>query len=211
MLYPYINEIITVSVIAIVMVISPGQDFAIITKNSLIYSRRSGVIGAIGISLAIWLHVIYCILGIAVIISQTPALYNSIKYLGAFYLAYLGLKAIFQKSDAAENDIDQHNKKKNISDIESFKNGFISNALNPKTTLIFLSLFTQIIDPSTPLSIQILYGAIISFAHIFWFVIVAYFFSSPIVANSILKYKNTVERIMGVFLCGLAAKVLTLK
>ncbi|MGO1297943.1 MAG: LysE family translocator [Vibrio sp.] len=96
-MHEYLGVIITVTSIAVVMVISPGQDFAMITRNSLIYSRRAGIIGAFGISVAIWLHVMYSLAGIALIISQSEFLYSLIKYAGAFYLAYLGIKGLLHK------------------------------------------------------------------------------------------------------------------
>ncbi|MDV6252597.1 LysE family translocator [Vibrio sp. EA2] len=203
----YYSEILTVTTIAIVMVISPGQDFAMITRNSLLYSRRAGMLGALGISVAIWLHVTYSLAGIALIISQTPFLYNIIKYAGAAYLCYLGISALFyKKGDSCQSDLSS--KTDNISDIKAFRAGFISNALNPKTTLFFLSIFTQVVSPETPIYIQLIFGAIISIAHFLWFVIVALVLSSEVVTSKIDTFKLWIERIMGTILCALAAKIL---
>ena len=195
----------SVIAVATVMVASPGQDFAVITRNSLAYSRRAGVLGACGISAAIWLHVIYSLAGIAVVISQSPALYNIIKYSGACYLFYLGCKNLFfaspLKPPAAEKSAGK------ISDMGAFFSGFVSNALNPKTTLFFLSIFTQIVTVDTPLSVQILYGVIICLAHFFWFSTLALFLSAPALNGRITKAKPWIERLLGVCLCGLALRV----
>lgn len=206
-MHEYLGAIITVTSIAIVMVISPGQDFAMITRNSLIYSRRAGIIGAFGISVAIWLHVMYSLAGIALIISQSEFLYSLIKYAGAFYLAYLGIKGLLHKKGNGKNN-DHQESKATLSDSRAFKAGFISNALNPKTTLFFLSIFTQVVTPETPIYMQVIFGAIISIAHLIWFIIVAVVLSSQAITSRIETFKVWIERVMGTILCLLAGKII---
>jgi threonine/homoserine/homoserine lactone efflux protein len=205
--FSYVNEIITVASIALLMVVSPGQDFAMITRNSILYSRRAGLIGAFGIFLAIWLHVSYSLAGIALLISQSPIFYSMIKYLGAGYLLFLGIKSLtFKKSD--DKDTSKSNENNDMSAFQAFKCGFISNALNPKTTLFFLSIFTQVVDEKTPTSMQVLYGGIIAVFHWVWFSIVAYFFSSEMIVTRIEGIKVWFERFMGVCLCLLSSKII---
>ncbi|MGF1741815.1 LysE family transporter [Vibrio profundum] len=202
----YFAGIATVTAIAMVMVISPGQDFAMISRNSLLYSRKAGLMGALGISAAVWLHVTYSLAGIAFIILHTPVLYGAIKYTGAAYLAYLGIKALFSKKEGS-NSTEIKEKSEAISNFTAFRAGFISNALNPKTTLFFLSIFTQVVTVDTPLSIQVLYGVIISIAHLIWFSLVAYLLSTKAVLRKVDKVKVWVERVMGTMLCLLASKI----
>ncbi len=203
----YLSALVTITSIAIVMVISPGQDFAMITRNSLLYSRRAGILGAIGISVAIWLHVAYSLAGIALIIAQSDTLYTAIKYAGAMYLFYLGIKGIFYKKRVPNNE-EATNNHQTMSDWKAFQAGFISNALNPKTTLFFLSIFTQIVMPDTPIFMQLIYGAIISAAHFIWFFIVAVILSSNAVTSQVDSFKLWIERTMGIILCGLAGKLM---
>ena len=201
----YFHDIMTVITISIIMVVSPGQDFAIVTKNSLLYSRKIGIFSAIGIFSGIWLHVIYSLAGIAIIISSSPYLYNFIKYAGALYLLFLGLKGLFKKH------IDMVSNKKNtatITNITAFKNGFISNALNPKTTLFFLSIFTQVVNINTPFKIQLLFGFIIAISHLIWFMLVAYFFSSNFFINKFNSKRLFIERFMGLILILFAIKII---
>lgn len=205
MFWEYRHEILTVIAIASVMAASPGQDFAVITRNSLIYSRRAGVLGTLGIGAAIWLHVSYSLAGVALIISQSPALYNIIKYSGACYLLYLGCKNLFFASPLRmQGDTPQA---VSISDAGAFAAGFVSNALNPKTTLFFLSIFTQVVDAETPLAVQVLFGGIICLAHIVWFGALALFLSSPPLTARIARAKPWIERVLGVCLCAFALRL----
>ena len=206
MLFEYLPAISLVMGIAVVMVISPGQDFAMITRNSLLHSRRAGLIGALGIFSAIWLHVAYSLAGIALLIDQSPLLYNIIKYAGAAYLLFLGVKLLLTKK-AADAD-KQCSAAPSISDLAAFRAGFVSNALNPKTTLFFLSIFTQVVTPQTPYTIQFIFGLIIALAHLIWFSLVAFFFSSSALAKRIESIKVWIERLMGGCLCLFAARLM---
>ena len=89
----YLPEIISVCLIAVFMSISPGADFVMVTRNSLFFNRKAGLYSALGISLAIWVHVAYSIAGLAIIISNSVVLFSIFKYLGAAYLIYIGWKA----------------------------------------------------------------------------------------------------------------------
>ncbi|MGI9296661.1 MAG: LysE family transporter [Gammaproteobacteria bacterium] len=205
MFWEYRHEILTVVAVASVMVASPGQDFAVITRNSLLYSRRAGVLGAFGIGAAIWLHVSYSLAGIALVIAQSPLLYNIIKYAGACYLLYLGCRSLFFAS--ALNTAGGEKRGAVISDAGAFGAGFASNALNPKTTLFFLSIFTQVVNAETPFAVQILFGGIICLAHIIWFAVLALFLSAPALTARIARAKPWIERTLGVFLCGFALRL----
>ncbi|GLS92063.1 lysine transporter LysE [Psychromonas marina] len=200
----YLPEIISVTVIAIFMSISPGADFVMVTKNSLFHDRKAGLYSALGISLAIWMHVTYSIAGLAIVIANSPLLFSLIKYLGGAYLVYMGWKTFQSGSDIR---IEQGDDKPTLSNFSAFKTGVITNALNPKTTIFFLSIFTQVITPDTPILIQLLYGAIISIAHLLWFSLVAICVTHPLSLTLFNRYKVTIERVIGVVLIGFGLKV----
>lgn len=200
----YSSTIIAVSIIAIFMAISPGADFAMVVRNSVFYGREKGLYSAFGIALAIWVHVTYSIAGLAIIISKSIILFSIIKYLGAGYLIYIGWKTFTSKSKENQQTI---NSNKSISNFITFKIGFITNALNPKTTIFFLSIFTQVVNIETPLYIQIIYGAIISLAHLIWFAIVSILLTQPIILQKFNYYKKSIERVIGSMLIGFGLKV----
>jgi len=202
----YTNELLTLSLIAIFMAVSPGSDFVMVTRNSIFYGRKSGLYSSIGISLAIWVHVSYSIAGLAIIISNSIILFSIIKYLGAAYLIYIGWKTFTSKSDLV---IQQETNISELSNFSALKIGFITNVLNPKTTIFFLSIFTQLVTADTPLAIQLVYGFIISLAHLLWFIIVSFLFSHPALLNKFYKSKKLVEKAIGTVLIGFGIKVAT--
>ena len=91
-------EWLAVITITIFAVISPGPDFAMVSRNSLSLSRRAGILTAFGIGAGVLVHVSYTLLGIGVLIRETPALFDILKLVGAAYLVWLGAKMLFSLS-----------------------------------------------------------------------------------------------------------------
>src|SRR5690606_13661639 len=123
---------------------------------------------ALGVGSGILLHVAYSLLGIGLIVSQSIVLFNLFKWLSAAYLIYLGVQAL-RARPAVVTDLAAGAPVVARSARRAFVTGFITNGLNPKATLFFLSLFTVVIDPHTPLVVQALYGVYLTFATTLWF------------------------------------------
>ena len=190
-------ELFTVATITILAVISPGADFAMVTRNSMMLSRRAGMLTAVGIALGVLVHVAYSVLGVGLVISRSILLFNLIKYLGAAYLVYLGVTML-----RARAEVPGAARVRALSDLGALRIGFLTNATNPKTTLFVVSLFTQVISPQTPLLIQLGYGAFMSLAHLLWFMLVACAFSSAPAQRMVVASRHHVERaIGGVLVC----------
>lgn len=145
------TEWIAVITITVLAVMSPGPDFAMVTRNSLMLSRRAGVLTALGIGLGCFVHVGYTLVGVGLLIQQSLWLFNAIKLAGAVYLVYLGVKMLRAKPGAAL----AQNAVAPLSDTAALRVGFLTNALNPKTTVFIVSLFMQVVRPDTPLLVQI--------------------------------------------------------
>jgi RhtB (resistance to homoserine/threonine) family protein len=202
----FISQLITVAVIHLFAVMSPGPDFAMVSRNSLIYSRRIAIYTALGIALGISIHVAYCILGLGLVISQSILLFNLIKYVGAGYLIYIGYKSIRSKpADTTEVAVEKATV--DISKSHAIWSGFLTNVLNPKATLFFLALFTQVMDPNTPKSIQLFYGIEMMIITFVWFAFIALLFSNPLIKNKIKKVQHHIEKVTGAVLIALGIKV----
>lgn len=197
-------QILTITLIQLVAIMSPGPDFTIICRNSLIYSRRTGIYSALGISLGILVHVTYTLVGIGLIISKSIILFATIKLLGAAYLIYIGYKSL--KAKPTRENIKEKSKQ-DLTRLQAIKIGFITNILNPKVTLFFFSLFTQVISPTTPASLRALYGLQMVVFTLSWFTLLAITISHPIVKKRFLSMSHYIEKTMGIILIGLGIKV----
>lgn len=195
----FIFEWIGVALIVWLAAASPGPDFIISVRNSVLHSQKAGIITALGIGLGILVHVTYCILGIAALISQSLLLFSLIKYTGAAYLIYIGIKALRSKGfgDKRIVDDDEEKIRKDISAIKALQNGFLTNLLNPKATMFFFALYSQVIDTDTPVFIQSLYGITAAIVATTWFTIVAVILNQRHIRRGFLKFSKWIDRICG--------------
>ncbi|MBY4869293.1 LysE family translocator [Burkholderia sp. Bp9017] len=192
------TEWIVVVTITLLAVISPGPDFAMVTRNSLMLSRRAGLLTAWGIGLGVTIHVSYTLLGVGLLIRQSLLLFNAIKLVGAIYLIYLGAKMLAARPAGSRPATHVAP----LSDLAALRTGFLTNALNPKTTVFVVSLFMQAVRPDTPLLVQIGYGLFIALTHAGWFSLVAICFSAEAVRDRVLSLRHWIDRTFGILLVG---------
>ena len=195
----------TVAIIHLLAVISPGPDFMMSVRNSLTYSRKTGIWTAVGFGGGIAVHIFYSLAGVALIISKYIILFSGIKFIGAGYLIYIGLKSFFSKSSKIKSG--EYEKKKDISSLAAVRMGFLTNVLNPKATLFFLSLFTLVISPETPLPVMIIMGIIMIINTVFWFSLVAVFLSHKKIRSVFERFQNIFNKTLGGMLIALGVKV----
>jgi threonine/homoserine/homoserine lactone efflux protein len=193
------TELIAVALITILATISPGPDFAMVTRNSYLYGRNPGLLAALGIALGVQVHVFYTMFGIGLIIAHSPPLFMVIKVVGAMYLIYIGWKTFANQSQLK---IELHGGVP-VSHFNMLGTGFLTNALNPKTTLFVVSTYTQVVQPDTPLATQFGYGLFMSAAHFVWFALVAAFFSQYAFRSRMIEHQNAIDKLIGLTLMGL--------
>lgn len=201
----FISWGILISVMAIGL-ISPGPDFVMAVRNSIQYSRRAGILTAIGFALAVSVHVSYCLMGLATIISQSILLFNIFKYIGAAYLFYIGYCALRSKGFTM-NDESVPQEKKIMTDIQALRSGFVTNLFNPKATMFFLALFTQILNPNMPFWASIIFGLTCIIMTAMWFSVVATVLTTPVIRNRFMKYSKWIDRICGGVLIALGLRL----
>lgn len=197
---------ITFGGVALLAAISPGPDFLVVTKNSISYSRRVGIMTALGVGAAILIHVAYTIVGVGFIISQSILLFSAIKLLGAIYLVYLGISLLRARSNV---DLSQHAEvaAQTKTEWQAFREGFLTNALNPKATIFFVSIFTQVVSPDLPAYIQALYGLEAAIVVGAWFVALTFMLTFSPIRTRIATIQTTVLKIMGAALIALGVKL----
>lgn len=188
---------------------SPGPDFFIVMKNSLGYGSRVGVATAIGIALALVVHITYTILGFAYVMQQLPSLFHIIKMAGALYLIWLGYHAIRSApSKDSEPSITSQSINHNKTLLKGFSEGFLCNVLNPKAALFFLSIFSQFITPNSAKWVHWIYGTEIIFAVGMWFVFLAILISRAKFRVFYYKHSYWFDRLLGGVLIFFAVRII---
>lgn len=199
-----IAKLTSVAAISLLAAISPGPDFAVLTRNCMKGTFRTGFLTALGITTALFIHITYCLLGIALIIQESPALFNLLKYLGAAYLFYLGILMLKEKtSPEGTPEVAAITKKKR----NPFLSGFLCNLLNPKATLFVLSLFAQFVDPNTHFLSKLLLGGVFALVTFSWFLFLSYLITHRMLQKHFARFQFFITKGMGGILCVLAIYV----
>lgn len=191
----YWPSILAITSFQIVGLISPGPDFTVVVRNSLIYSRKAGILTAIGVALGIFVHLSYILLGLGILIAKTEWIFLLIKCLGCSYLIYIGSKGLLARKQALEYKAPHQQKE--ISTVVALRSGFLTNVLNAKCMLFFLSILTAFLKPNIPTVIIFIYGAIIFLTTLVWFFLVALCFSNKRLRHNFSNMHHWIERVTG--------------
>ncbi|MEQ3664724.1 MULTISPECIES: LysE family translocator [unclassified Olleya] len=180
-----IENYITFMVTALFFIMTPGIDTVFVLNKSIGQGRKSGIVSAMGINTGILTHTFLSAIGLTVLIAKSAIAFMVIKYIGAAYLVYIGVKKYLDTSALfTENRVSEvKNSSKN-----DFWSGFFTNSLNPKVALFFLAFFPQFITPSKledPVPFVLL-GVTFAIIGVIWYVTLTMFastFSTKIKGN----------------------------
>ncbi len=195
----------TIAVIAILAAMSPGPDFVVVVKNSLCRSRKEAIKCSFGVCAGILFHVSYCVLGLAFIIAKSILLFNVIKYLGAFYLMYIGIKNI--KSKQLPVSITEAQDEVVTAKRSAFMEGLLVNILNPKCTLFMLSIFTVVLDVNSSMLLRAGYGVEIALIGLLWFILLSCGITLAPVQQALKNMQNAISKITGAILLALGLNI----
>ena len=201
-------ELLTLIGVFGVAVLSPGPDFIVAVRNSLQHGRLSGIFTAIGFGFGVMVHVSYTLLGIAALIAKSILFFNVLKFAGAAYLIYMGVMAL--RSKGVQDDpltAQTVQEKIPFTPWQSLRSGFVTNVLNPKASLFFLALFTQIVRPETPPAIQAIFGISCALLVVTWFSIVAFILTTAKIRAKFLRASQWIDRVCGTVFIGLGLKL----
>lgn len=181
---------------ALLFIITPGIDTVFVLNKSIGQGKTAGIFATLGVSGGIIVHTLFAALGLSAILAQSATAFLIIKYLGATYLIYLGIRKLYSKKSTQLNTQPEQK----LSNQQHFLSGLISNTLNPKVALFFLSFFPQFIKPSAINSPQpfIILGLIYVGIGIVWFLILTYFsamFSKKMTQN--VRFNHWLNRVSG--------------
>ncbi|OCA52664.1 LysE family translocator [Photorhabdus namnaonensis] len=194
--------VITISTLGM---LSPGPDFFLVVKNAIRYQRSAAMMTVVGLIAAIACHMVYCVAGLAIVITTTPWLFNLMKYAGAAYLIWIGINSLFSRGRNTFTLDDQPRQR--VTFKKAFMQGFLCNLLNPKATLFFLAIFTQLLNVNSGVGEKLWYASIIwGLSVIYWPLLVILIQSAPI-RRRLAKTQKIIDKLLGIVLIGLGVKV----
>lgn len=195
----------------IIMNLTPGADSIYIITRSIAQGRKAGVYSVLGIGSGAIIHIILAAFGLSALLAKSILLFNIVKWAGAIYLIYLGVKMLIDKSNLFDNEKSKF-EKNNLWKI--YRQGFLTNLLNPKVAIFFLSLLPQFIKPeyvNNPIPFLILGGTFL-FTGTVWCLFLAY--SASFMTNTLRKNDNIgkiMKNVSGCVFIGLGLRLLIKK
>ena len=196
--------LITIGLIHIVALISPGPDFALILRCR---NKRSAAFGAaLGIALAIALHATLSITGISILIKNSKQLYFVIRFLGASYLLWLSWGA-FNLALRKTN----HTESKRQINFSTFHHGvytgFLTNLLNPKALLFFIGLLSGLITLEVSFFIRGILIVELFLLSLFWFSFLAWFITQTHAQNILTRFESSITLLTALLFLGVSASI----
>ncbi|MGM0973031.1 MAG: LysE family translocator [Bacillota bacterium] len=200
------NDFFTFLILSLFVVMSPGIDTALITKRTIADGRTDGYKMGLGITAGSLVHTFAAAFGLSAILMQSAAAFEIIKYAGAVYLIYLGLSSFIsmkkKKEAGIETEVESDIKK------SAFKQGLLSNVLNPKVAMFFLTFLPQFVKTGENASQQlIIMGIIYTLLSISWFFIYVFFINYMREWLMSPKVQRVMDKATGLVLIGFGLKL----
>lgn len=173
-------------------VVSPGPDTALIIRQVARRGRLSGYYAGLGIGTGVFIHSIFASSGISLIVLSNANLKFIISLLGGLYLIYIGTLSFMSKNNNAHQDIHEY-------DASSFFKGLLTNLLNIKAFIFFVSLFTIIASSLNGIWL-VLYPLYFSIMTMTWFCFLSFILTSPKLNILFNKYDAQIEKVSSAFL-----------
>lgn len=191
-------------ILCVFLIILPGPDTAIVTKNTITVGKNGGFKTALGTCCALCIHTSAAVLGLSAIIVKSAVLFSVFKYVGAAYLIYMGIKTLWslKKKDevAASLEMNTTSQFKNTS---CFKQGFLTDILNPKVAVFFLTFLPQfVVSGSNTFFPFLILGATYIIMTAMWFLLYVYLINFISAFMKRPKTKNMIEGTTGTVLIG---------
>ncbi|KMJ57465.1 amino acid transporter LysE [Bacillus sp. LL01] len=195
-------------VMSILLIILPGPDTAIATKNTLSAGRTGGLKTISGTFCAILIHTIAAVVGLSAIIVKSAFLFSVFKYVGAIYLVYLGVKTIWALRNKKSENLNESTATNKYGNQSYFKQGFLTNMLNPKVAVFFLTFLPQFVDTGTStIGPFLLMGLTYAILTAIWFVLYIYLVNQISAFMKKPRTTTVIESITGAVLIGFGVKL----
>ena len=201
----YLPNLLALAGVWAIFVISPGPDFVATVHHAVSRSRRNGLQVALGIATSTAIWVIVSMIGLGVLFARFSWLIEIIRTVGALYLAYLGVKMIWNARRQKHSlDMQAEPSSRRVS---SWRVGFLTDISNPKAAAFFGSLFALILPASPPLWLQVASIVIVVMIAASWYGVVACLFSLEPVARAYRRAKKWIDYITGGVLVALGIRL----
>ncbi|MDP5255814.1 MULTISPECIES: LysE family translocator [unclassified Vibrio] len=211
------SSLLTLCLVHLIGLMSPGPDFALVTQYTARYGRITGLIIAVGLAVGIGVHTLLSLFGISLFIQHSPQLFSIVQLLGGSYLlwlAYKSLSGLIKTRTMANTSCEQNPthltiEATTLSMPKAFFTGVMTNLFNPKALVFFVSLFTSLLPGHMSLGLKgMIWFLMVSLAFL-WFGLVAFSLSFAKMERHLKKYSPVIDAICGVLFLFVGGTILS--
>jgi RhtB (resistance to homoserine/threonine) family protein len=197
--------------VAAIVIVVPGPDTAVVTKNVLIHGRRAAIGTSLGVSAGLSVWTLAAAVGVASVVRASAVAFTVLKLIGALYLVWLGLQALRAARQAAVGEqASPAAIRPTMGALGGFRQGFLSNLANPKIAVFFTSLLPQFVDPGRPVLLPFLaLGAVFVLMTMLW--LSAYCLIAARAAENLRRprVRAALDRVTGIVLIAIGLRLAT--
>jgi RhtB (resistance to homoserine/threonine) family protein len=199
--------------VAAIVIVLPGPDTAVVTKNVLVHGRPAALGTSLGVSAGLSVWTLAAALGVASVVRTSEVAFTVLKLIGALYLVWLGIQALRAANHAAapEAITEGEGERKRVMGVRGgFRQGFLSDLANPKIGVFFTSLLPQFVDPGQPVLIPFLIlGGVFVLMTVVW--LFAYCMVAARAAKTLQRprVRAALDRITGIALIAIGLRLAT--
>jgi threonine/homoserine/homoserine lactone efflux protein len=196
--------------VVIAIALLPGPDTAVVTKNALIHGRGAALGSAVGVNVGLSVWTVATALGVASLLKASGSVFTALKLIGALYLIWIGVRAIWDSRRAAAGTESVAQSTRTLDGRGGLTQGVISNLANPKVAIFFTSLLPQFVSGHGSALLQmLLLGAAFVAVNVAW--MCSYALAAVRMSDvlSRARVKATIDRISGVVLIGVGIRLAT--
>ena len=187
-------------------VVSPGPSFVMVARIAISTSRAQGLAASVGMGVGGVAFALAALLGLQAILLAVPAVYVALKVLGGLYLCYLGYRIFSGAKESLQ--IDEAGRSESTPWYGSLWLGFNTQVSNPKTAIVYASVFAAFLPNTFSLSFALALLCAVFVVEAGWYAIVAVVLSSAVPRRAFLSYKSWVDRTAGLVMIGLGLKLI---
>ena len=201
-----VTQLLALGGVILLAAMSPGPDFVIVTRNAMLSGRRAGTACAAGIAVGVFTWAVVTALGIAGLLAASAVAFTVVKLAGAAYLVLLGARALLAARRGGYEPAPPAPGRA-AGGLAAFRQGLVTNLLNPKVAVFFTALLPQFLPTSATAADQLLLAGVAATVSLVWFVVLTN------VVNSLRRFltatpvRRAIDIVMGTLLVALGVRV----
>ena len=195
--------------IAALVIIAPGPDTVVVTKNALLHGRRAALATSLGVNTGLLIWTVAAALGIAAVVRESAVAFTVLKLVGAAYLVWLGIGALrAARRHAAPEALHATRQSPRVGALLGYRQGLLSNLGNPKIAVFFTGLLPQFVSPGKPvLEPFLLLGGLFVLMTVVWLCSYALLAARASAVLGRPRVRAALDRVTGVVLVGLGVRL----